>query len=171
MIGTFIIYLRKMNFNRLIKDSKEGLKRKISSRREKISVSVDEFNNLSKKYFYQIKEGENLTIKYDKKDREILVFILRWNYNLWIDINEDSIEVHSCFPKVFEIISEVNKLNHPHTPKTFKKGTKMYFNSSSYSSSNWLNGIPLWDNKDEEVSHGLKPSCQVNYDYIEIIKG
>ena len=158
-----------MNFNRLIKDSKEGLKRKISSRREKISVSVDEFNNLSKKYFYQIKDGENLTIKYDKKDREILVFILRWNYNLWIDINEDSIEVHSCFPKVFEIISEVNKLNYPHTPKTFKKGTKMYFNSSSYSSSNWLNGIPLWDNKEEEVGYGLKPSFQVNYNYLKLI--
>ena len=47
----------------------------------------------------------------------------------------------------------------------------MYFNSSSYSSSNWLNGIPLWDNKDEEVGHGLKPSCQVNYNYIEVFKG
>ena len=160
-----------MNFNRLIKHSKEGLKRKISSRRERISVSVEEFNNLSKKYFNQIKEGENLIINHDKKDKETIVFILRWYYNLFIDINEESIEVFSFFPKEFEIINEVNKLNHPHTPKTFKKGTKMYFNSSSYSSSNWLNGIPLWDNKDEEINHGLKPSCQVNYDHIEIIKG
>jgi hypothetical protein len=64
-----------MNFNRLIKDSKEGLKRKISSRRERISVSVDEFNNLSKKHFNQIKEGENLTIKYDKKTT-------KW-YTIW----------------------------------------------------------------------------------------
>ena len=160
-----------MNFNRLIKDSKEGLKRKISSRRERISVSVDEFNKLSKKYFNQIKEGENLIISHDKKDKETLVFVLRWYYNLWIDINEESIKVYYSFPKEFKIISEVNKSNHPHTPKTFKKGTKMYFNSSSYSSSNWLNGIPLWDNKDEEIGHGLKPSCQVNYDYIEIKKG
>lgn len=157
-----------MNFNRLIVDSKEGLKRKISSRREKISISVDEFNNLSKKYFNQIIEGENLIIYHDKKDEETLVFILRWYYNLWVDINEDFIEVYSSFPKEFEIISEVNKSNHPHTPKTFKKGTKMYFNSSSYSSSNWLNGIPLWDKKDEEVGYGLKPNCQVNYDYIKI---
>ena len=158
-----------MNYNRLIKDSKEGLKRKISSRREKTYISVEEFNNLSKKYFNQVKEGENLTIKYDKKDKEILIFILRWYYNLWIDINEDSIEVYSCFPKVFEIINEVNKSNHPHTPKTFKKGTKMYFNSSSYSSSHWLNVIPLWDNKDEEVCHGLKPSCQINYKYFRFL--
>ncbi|MDB4643786.1 hypothetical protein OAF48_05005 [Flavobacteriaceae bacterium] len=157
-----------MDFNRLIKDSKEGIKRKISSRREKISISVAEFNNLSKKYFNQIKEGENLIISHDKKDKETLLFILRWYYNLWIDINEDSIEIYYSFPKEFEIISEVNKSNHTHTPKTFKKGTKMYFNFSSYSSSNWLNGIPLWDNKDEEVDHGLKPSCQINYDYIKI---
>lgn len=169
IIGSFIIYLSKMNFNRLIKDSKEGLKRKISSRRERISVSVFEFNNLSKKYFNQIKEGENLIINHDKKDKETLVFILRWYYNLWIDINKDSIEVYHFFPKEFEIISEVNKFNHPHTPKTFKKGTNMYFNSSSYSSSNWLNRIPLWDNKVEEVGHGLKPSCQVNYNYLKLI--
>ena len=159
-----------MNFSRLIKDSKEGLKRKISSRRERISVSVDEFNNLSKKYFNRIKEGENLIINHDKKDKETLVFILRWYYNLWIDINEDSIEVWSFFPKEFIIISEVNKVNHPHTPKTFKKGTKMYFNSSSYSLSNWLTGIPLWDNKDEEAGRGLNPSCQVYYGYIEVFR-
>jgi hypothetical protein len=158
-----------VNFNRLIKDSKEGLKRKISSRREKTSISVEEFNNLSKKYFNQIREGETLTIKYDKKDKETLVFILRWYYNLWIDIKKDSIEVYSCFPKEFEIISEVNKLNHPHTPKTFKKGTKMYFNSSSYSSCNWLNGIPLWNNKGEELVEGLTTSCQINYNYISIM--
>jgi len=160
-----------MNFNRLIKDSKEGLKRKISSRRERISVSVDEFNNLSKKYFNQIIEGENLIIYHDKKDKEILVFILRWYYNLWVDINEDFIEVYSCFPKVFKIVSEVNKLNHPYSPRTFEKGTIMYYSSSSYSMCNWLKGIPLWDNKNDEVIEGLQPSCQVNYDYIESIKG
>ena len=160
-----------MNYNRLIKDSKEGLKRKISSRREKTYISVDEFNNLSKKYFNQIKEGENLIISHDKKDKETLVFILRWYYNLWIDINEESIEVYSFFPKVFEIINEVNKFNHPHTPKTFEEGTKMYFNPSSYSSCNWMRGIPLWDDKYDEVGDGLKPSCQVNYNYITIIKG
>lgn len=158
-----------MNFNRLIKDSKEGLKRKILSRKDRISVSVDEFNNLSKKYFTHIKEGENLIINHDKKDKEILVFVLRWYYNLWIDINLDSIEVYSSFPTEFIIISEVNKVNHPHAPKTFKKGTKMYFNSPAYSLSNWLTGIPLWDNTAEEVGCGLKPSCQISYNNIKLI--
>ena len=47
----------------------------------------------------------------------------------------------------------------------------MYFNPSSYSSCNWMRGIPLWDDKYDEVGDGLKPSCQVNYNYITIIKG
>ena len=159
-----------MSFIRLVKDSKEGLKRKISSRREKIIVSVEEFNKLSKKYFNKIKEGENFIFEFDEKDKETLMFVLRWYYNLWIDIKENSIEVYSYFPKEYEIVSDVNKLNHPHTPKTFKKGTKMFFNSIAYSSCNWLNGIPLWDIKDEEVVESLNPSCQINYNYIKLKK-
>ena len=112
--------------------------------------------------------AKNFIIEFDENDKEILVLILRRYYNLWIDIYQNSIEVYFSFPKEFEIVNEVNKSNHPHTPKTFKIGTKMYFNSSSYSSCDWLNGIPLWDNKDEEVGHGLKPSCQINYNYIKI---
>ena len=158
-----------MNFNRLVTNSKERLKRNISSRRENISITVEEFSFISRKYFKNIKKQTNIVIEPEEKDKEKLIFILRWYYNLWIDINEDNIEVYSFFPKEFEIISEVNKLNHPHTPKTFEKGTKMYFNSSSYSSSNWLNGIPLWDNKDEVVIEGLKPSFQVNYEYVKVL--
>ena len=158
-----------MNFNRLVTNSKEGLKRNISSRRENISITVEEFSFISRKYFKNIKKQTNLVIEPEGKDKEKLIFILRWYYNLWIDINEDNIEVYSFFPKEFEVIREVNKLNHPHTPKTFEKGTKMYFNSSSYSSSNWLNGIPLWDNKDEVVIEGLKPSFQVNYEYVKVL--
>ena len=45
----------------------------------------------------------------------------------------------------------------------------MYFNSLSYSTCNWLNGIPLWNNKGEELVEGLTPSCQINYNYISII--
>ena len=157
-----------MNFSKLINDSKEGLKRNISSRREKKFVSIEKFNKLSEKYFDQIKEVENIIIEFDEEDKEILVFILRWYYNLWIDVNKNYIEVYSSFPKVFKIINEVNKLNHPHTPKTFKKGTKMFLNYSNYSSCNWLSGVPLWDNKDEQVGEGLKPSCQINYDHIKL---
>jgi hypothetical protein len=158
-----------MKFNRLIDDSKGELKKNISSRRENISVTFQEFNTISKKYFNNVSKDKNLIIKFDKDDKETLVFVLRWYYNLWIDLKKDDIEVYSSFPKEFEIVSEVNKLNHPHTPKTFEKGTKMFYNSSSYSSCNWLKGIPLWDNKDEEVVEGLKPSCQINYNFVKSI--
>ena len=158
-----------MKFNRLIDDSKGELKKNISSRRENISVTFQEFNTISKKYFNNVSKDKNLIIKFDKDDKETLVFVLRWYYNLWIDLKKDYIEVYSSFPKEFEIVSEVNKLNHPHTPKTFEKGTKMFYNSSSYSSCNWLKGIPLWDNKDEEVVEGLKPSCQINYNFVKSI--
>ena len=158
-----------MKFNRLIDDSKGELKKNISSRRENISITLQEFNTISKKYFNNISKDKNLIIEFDEDDKETLVFILRWYYNLWIDLKKDDIEVYSSFPKEFEIVSEVNKLNHPHTPKTFEKGTKMFYNSSSYSSCNWLKGIPLWDNKDEEVVEGLKPSCQINYNFVKSI--
>ena len=158
-----------MKFNRLIDDSKGELKKNISSRRENISVTFQEFNTISKKYFNNVSKDKNLIIKFDKDDKETLVFVLRWYYNLWIDLKKDDIEVYSSFPKEFEIVSEVNKLNHPYTPKTFEKGTKMFYNSSNYSSCNWLKGIPLWDNKDEEVVEGLKPSCQINYNFVKSI--
>ena len=94
-----------MNFNKLVKDSKEGLKRSIFSRREKLIVSIDEFNLLSKKYFNHITKDENLIVEFDNNDKEPLVFIFRWYYNLWIDINNHFIEVYHSFPKQFEIKS------------------------------------------------------------------
>ena len=157
-----------MNFSRLIIDSREGLKRNISSRRENISITIEEFSFISRKYFKNIKKQTNLVIEPEKKDKEKLIFILRWYYNLWIDINEDNIEVYSFFPKEFEIISDVNKLNHPHTPKTFEKGTKMYPMNSGYSQCNWLKGIPLWDTKNDELIKELNPSCQINYQYVKV---
>ena len=93
-----------MNFNKLITDSKEGLKRNIFSRREKKLVSVEEFDLLSKKYFNQIKRKKNLIINFDKKDKETLVFILRWYYNLWIDVDKYNVKIYFDFPKEFEII-------------------------------------------------------------------
>ena len=44
-----------MTFDNLIKDVRQGLKRKIYSRRNKITVTVDEFDALAKKYFKEIK--------------------------------------------------------------------------------------------------------------------
>jgi hypothetical protein len=163
ILGELFIY---MNFENLIKDANEGLRRKIYSRRDKTIVTVEEFDALSKKYFKGIKNNQNFKFNYQLRDKSILVFVLRWYYHIWIKVKDNSIELFCSFPKRFIIIKEVNKSNHIHTPKTFKVGTIMYFNSSAYSSCNWLKGVPLWDNRDEELELGLKPSCQINFSYI-----
>ena len=120
-----------MIFNNLIKDVNQGLKRKIYSRRDKITVTVKEFEALAKKYFKGIKDNHNFKFNYQLSDKDILVFVLRWYYHLWIKIDDNSIEILHSFPKKFKIVKEVNKSNHFHTPKTFKTGTIMYFNSSA----------------------------------------
>ena len=75
-------------FNRFVTDVKNGIKRRLSSRRLKIQVSVDEFDLLSKKYFLGIK-SDIVTFKFkvDPGDKDIVLFILRAYYGLWIEIN------------------------------------------------------------------------------------
>jgi hypothetical protein len=158
-----------MNFNKLVTDINEGLKQNISSRKENKYISIKEFDLIYKKYFNNIKKDRNLIIKCEENTQENLVFILRWYYQLWIELKQSQIEIYSIFPNEFKIINEVNKNNHPHTPRTFKVGTIMYFNNSGYSLCNWLNGIPLWDNL-EDINKTLRPSCQINYNYIKAVK-
>jgi len=155
-------------FENLMKDSKNGISRIIKSRRGKKIITPEEFSIIVKSYFLNLPNKGNFKFFFDENDRDNLLFILRYHYQLWLEVWNNQIEIFREFPEEFQIIKEVNKSNHPHTPKTFKKGTKMYYNSSSYSTINWLNGIPLWDNKNEEVGNGLKPSCQINYNYIRI---
>ena len=155
-------------FENLMKDSKNGISRIIKSRRGGKIITPEEFSIIVKSYFLNLPNKGNFKFFFDENDRDNLLFILRYHYQLWLEVWNNQIEIFREFPEEFQIIKELNKSNHPHTPKTFKKGTKMYYNSSSYSTSNWLNGIPLWDNKNEEVGNGLKPSCQINYNYIRI---
>ena len=128
-----VFQTKKEAFDNLIKDVKKGLKRKIYSRRDNTTIEVEEFDALAKKYFKEIKDNHNFKFNFQSRDKNILVFILRWYYHLWIKIDDNSIEILHSFPKKFKIVKEVNKSNHFHTPKTFKTGTIMYFNSSAYS--------------------------------------
>ena len=85
-------------FEKLIFDLKNGIKRKISSRRLKIQVTVEEFHLLSKKYFLELKKGaEKFQFKVDPKDKDNILFILRVYYGLWIEVNELSITIHINF--------------------------------------------------------------------------
>jgi hypothetical protein len=155
-------------FEKLMEDSKNGISRIIKSRRGEKIITPEEFSIIVKSYFLNLPKKGNYKFIFEENDRDNLLFILRYHYQLWLEVWNNQIEIFRAFPKEFQIIKEVNKSNHPHTPKTFKKGTKMYYNSSIFSTSNWLNGIPLWDNKNEEVGNGLKPSCQINYNYIRV---
>lgn len=158
-------------FNRFVSDVKNGIKRKISSRRLKLLVSIEEFNLLSKKYFLDLNTDiKTFDFNVEASDKENILFILRVYYGLWIEIKELSITIHSEFPEKFELIKEVNKSNHYFTPKTFPKGTIMYSVGSAYSSSNGISGTSLWDNLNTIEGTDLIPSVQINYDFIKPIR-
>ena len=146
-----------------------GIKRDIKSRREGKKISPDKFCILVERYFNDLPTNKNFKFKYNQNDIDDLLFILRYEYNLWLEISKTEIEIYNNFPEKFILINDVDKTNHLHTPKSFLKGTIMYFFSDSggYSSCNWLNGIPLWHNKEDVYDHGLRPSLQINYDFIK----
>ena len=157
-----------MSFENFIKCVNDGIKRDIKSRRLKMKVSVDEFSAFSKKYFKNIND-KDLSFKFviDEVDKNSILFILRSFFNMYVEVKENSIIVFKNFPKKFILLKEVNKSNHHFTPRTFKKGTIMYSISPSYSSTNRMNGVPLWDSLETINDTELIPSVQINYDYIK----
>tara|TARA_B110000879_G_scaffold85632_1_gene118290 strand:+ start:5181 stop:5504 length:324 start_codon:yes stop_codon:yes gene_type:complete len=103
----------KNGFNKLIKERDLGLKRKITSRRLKLKISIEEFADLTTKYFLDLKSDENIfKIKLLEQDKETLLFILRVYYKLWIEVDEYSIKIYNSFPEKFTLTKEVNKSNH-----------------------------------------------------------
>jgi hypothetical protein len=151
-----------LNFRR---DIKNGITRNIKSRKEKKKITPETFSIIVKSYFFNLSNEENFKFTFKEIDKDNLLFILRYQYRLWIEVWNNQIEIFKEFPKEFQIIKEVNKSNHPHIDKTLKVGTLMYFRGDS-SLCNWLNGIPLWNNKTDVLVYGLKQSCQINYEYI-----
>ena len=130
-----------------------------------MKVSVEEFSELAKKYFNNLNDN-NYKFIVEDGDKNNVLFILRSFFSLYVKVNNSSIEVFKNFPKKFILLKEVNKSNHHFTPKTFPKGTIMYSVKPAYSSSNRMNGIPLWHNLETIEDTELIPSVQINYDYI-----
>ena len=87
-----------MSFHLFVKDIKSQLKRKIYSRKNNIEISVKKFEFFSNKYFSKIKQNTNLKIKFNEEDKDILLFILRWYYQLWVEISGNTIEIYKSFP-------------------------------------------------------------------------
>ena len=156
-----------MLYNNFKNSVEKGLKHNIKSRKLNIEINVGEFKIFTNKYFNHIEEKKEFSIvKIDKIDRDKVLFLLRVYYRLWIDVSENQIKIFKVFPKKFKIIKEVNKLNHSHTPKTFKINTVMYPIKYSYGTTNEMNGISLWDSLDYIDNTNLTPCVQINYDYI-----
>ena len=130
-----------------------------------MKVSVEEFSELAKKYFNNLNDN-NYKFIVDDDDKNNVLFILRSFFSLYVEVNKSSVKVFKNFPKKFILLKEVNKSNHHFTPKTFPKGTTMYSVVPAYSSTNRMNGIPLWHNLETIEDTELIPSVQINYDYI-----
>jgi hypothetical protein len=156
-----------MTYDLFVKTCREGLRKTLRSRKINHLITPDRFDCLNKKYFEGIKPEYNFRFISDKNDFTDLLFILRYGYRLWIDIIDYHIEIYHFLPKEYYIVKDVNITNHPHVPKSFPKGQKMYLSDDLYNTCNWINGIPLWDKPKKRT--GLSESCQINYDYIKPI--
>ena len=160
-----------MSFEKFVNCANLGIKRNLKSRKIGISVSISEFNKLSDEYFKKINgQEESFKIEVEKEDLNSVLFILRACFNLWVEQIDKNIILHKKFPEKFRLIKEVNKTNHPFTPKVFPKGTVMYSVNSAYGVSNSMVGTALWDNKNKIEGTELIPSIQINFDYICPIK-
>lgn len=157
------------NYKRFIREVNEGISRPIKSRKHKFNVTPQHFYIISSTYFRKISVDHNFKFIFKNSDKQILLIILRYYYNLWVEIFDLTMIIYKEFPNKFLLLHEVNKYNHPHTPKVFLKGTEMNFIDSNTSMCNWLKGIPLWINEEKTID-GLTPYVQINYEYIHVIK-
>ena len=73
-------------FEKLIFDLKNGIKRKISSRRLKIQVTVEEFHLLSKKYFLELKKGAEKGARIIS-GMDMLIAQAIFSINIWFGID------------------------------------------------------------------------------------
>lgn len=143
---------------------KKGLKRTIQSRKYIYSITPKRFDDLNKKYFQDIEFGNNFHIESSEEDLMDLIYLFRYGFRFWIDVSKNQIEVFHTFPVEYQLIKEVNYTNHPHAPKSFYVGQRMYLKDDPYNTCNWLKGVPLWDKAHKKGK--LPESCQINYDYI-----
>ena len=98
-----------MSFNQLYTDLSKEIKRPIRSRKHLIFVTPEEFNYFHEMYFKDFNVHQDFEFEVQKKDKEKIVFMLRYYYNLWIEINELSIKIAKNFPTIFLVTTPINK--------------------------------------------------------------
>lgn len=139
-------------------------------RKVKYEISVERLNALVNRYFKNFdNEIIKKTILVEMTDTEDVLFLLRFHFRMWIEINNTSMTIFRNIPARFKIIKEVNRENHWFVPKTFEVGQIMYFKSHGYSSANWLNGIPLAEFLTPIENTDIISTTQINYGFIEAL--
>lgn len=148
-------------------DCLKGIKRPIKSRKKGIFIGPKRFSEIRDKYFKNLSEDSRIKINPEHDDLVELLFMMRCYYRLWLEIEQTNIIIFREYPKECVLTEEVNKLNHPHSPKTFKKGTLMYYSEPAYGVCDWSKGFPLWTTPNHEDSIEKFRFCQINYNYIK----
>lgn len=158
-----------MNFNQLIIDIDEGIKRSISSRKLNIVVTPQDFDSLVYNYLSYIKNYKCIEIEVSPIHSFKLIFLLRCYYKLWVEQYQNTLKIYKNFPSKFKVIKDVTKKDFGYIPKPFYKGQILYYINNSNSNCNRLRGVPLWDNLDQVKGTNIIPSVQINFNFISPI--
>ena len=138
-----------------------------NKRKDAYSLSPDRLLDIYQNYFTNIYQTGNYTFKFSKNDKNDLLFLFRVYFKMYVEVNNNLMTAYEKFPKRFKILTEVNKKNHSHTPKTFVKNTIMYLSTNVYGTTNYLNGIPLAESLEPLQGTDIIPATQINYQYIK----
>ena len=152
----------------LVKSKQPLLFRK--KRKDSYSISTDRLLYLYQNYFLNIPSRGNYIFKFLKNDKNDLLLLFRVYFKMYVEVNNNLMTAYEKFPKRFKILTEVNKKNLSHTPKTFVKNSIMYLSSNVYGTTNYLYGIPLAESEEPVQGTDIIPTTQINYQYIKPYK-
>lgn len=134
------------------------------------SIADARTNELFDKYFSKLPlTSKSFRFKVDSLDFDDIVYLLRVHFQLWIEIEADSITIYREFPQRFRLLEEVSAKNHWYTPKTLPKGTILYNGEDFYAVCNRSKGIPLSEIPPNKELNMNRPVVQINYDFIEVV--
>jgi hypothetical protein len=160
----FISLIEELNKPRTVR---KGL---IQNRKNPFSISDSRINELYDRYFTNLSlKDKSFSFIANTEDFEEIIYLMRIHFRLWIEIEGLRIKIFREFPERFRVISEVNSTNHWFIPKTYPKGTILYYGDDPYSVCNRDKGIPLSEESPKDNSSRLCPIVQINYEFIEVL--
>ncbi|WP_296636197.1 hypothetical protein [Polaribacter sp.] len=153
------------SYKKLLEEGKDlNYNRKYKRRIKLITLQI-----IYQKYFKDLSFLINEKIIVSNEDKDIIIFLLRVYFKVWIEIEDIKIIIYKKFPEKFKIIKEVNKYNHFFTPRAFLVGEVLFYRNSVYGTCNFLNGIPLAESLEPVEGTSIIATTQINYEYINPI--